>query len=184
MARWTLYLSEFDIKLVHIPGKKNIQADLLSRRPDLCPQGTDNEDVIVLLEHLFVNLIDMELQKKIANAKNMDYDAAEELLKQGPSEAKKDLMDWEVEEFEGENVCSIKKRTMCQSMRNSEGKLSEDTMIIQQQDILESFKHLMRLKNTIGGQDFESLSRTMSKDVEHVNNSRLTEIHRNQHLCL
>jgi hypothetical protein len=58
-------LSEFDIKLVHIPGKKNIQADSLSQRPDLCPQGTDNKDVIVLPEHLFVNLIDMELQKKI-----------------------------------------------------------------------------------------------------------------------
>jgi hypothetical protein len=85
-------LSEFEIKLVHILGKKNIQADSLSRRPNLCPQGTDNKDVIVLPEHLFVNLIDMELQKKIANAKNMDYDAAEaikELLKQGPSEAKK-----------------------------------------------------------------------------------------------
>jgi RNase H-like domain found in reverse transcriptase len=52
MARWTLYLSEFDIKLVHIPGKKNIQADSLSQRPDLCPQGIDNEDVIVLPEHL------------------------------------------------------------------------------------------------------------------------------------
>jgi hypothetical protein len=74
MARWTLYLSQFDIKLVHIPRKKNIQADSLSQRPDLCPQGTDNGDVIVLLEHLFVNLIDMELQKKIANTKNMDYD--------------------------------------------------------------------------------------------------------------
>jgi RNase H-like domain found in reverse transcriptase/Integrase zinc binding domain/Reverse transcriptase (RNA-dependent DNA polymerase) len=113
MARWTLYLSEFDIKLVHIPGKKNIQADSLSRRPDLCPQGTDNKDVIVLLEHLFVNLIDMELQKKIANAKNMDYDAAEaikELLEQGPKEAKKDLMDWEVEEFEGENILFYKEK--------------------------------------------------------------------------
>jgi hypothetical protein len=99
--------------LVHIPGKKNIQADSLSRRPDLCPQGTDNEDVIVLPEHLFVNLIDVELQKKIANAKNMDYDAAEaieELLKQGPREAKKDLMDWEVEE---KTYCSTRERTMC-----------------------------------------------------------------------
>jgi RNase H-like domain found in reverse transcriptase len=87
MAQWTLYLSEFDIKLVHISGKKNIQTDSLSRRPDLCPPGTDNKDVIVLPEHLFVNLIDMELQKKIANTKNMDYDAAEaikELLEQGP----------------------------------------------------------------------------------------------------
>jgi hypothetical protein len=39
----------------------------------------------------------MELQKKIANAKNMDYDAVEaikELLEQGPKEAKTDLVDW------------------------------------------------------------------------------------------
>jgi hypothetical protein len=51
---------------------------------------------MVLPEHLFVNLIDMELQKKIANAKYIDYDAAEaikELLEQKPKEAKKDLMD-------------------------------------------------------------------------------------------
>jgi hypothetical protein len=107
----------------------------------------------------------------IANAKNMDYNAAKaikELLEQGPRKAEKDLMDWEVEEFEGENILFYK--TMCQSMRNSEGKLSEDTTIIQQQDILENFKHLMRSRNIIGGQGFESLSRTTSKDVEHVNN--------------
>jgi hypothetical protein len=106
-------LSEFDIKLVHIPGKKNIQADSLSRRPDLCPQGTDNEDVIVLPEHLFVNLIEMELQKKIANAKHMDYDTAEaikKLLEQGPREEKKDLMDWEVEDFKGKNILFYKEK--------------------------------------------------------------------------
>jgi hypothetical protein len=61
MAQWTLYLSKFDIKLVHIPGKKNIQANSLSQRPDLCPQGMDNKDIMVLPEHLFVNLIDMKL---------------------------------------------------------------------------------------------------------------------------
>jgi RNase H-like domain found in reverse transcriptase len=91
MAWWMLYLSEFDIKLVHIPGKKNIQANSLSQRPDLCLQGTDNRNVAVLPEHFFVNLIDMELQKKIANTKNLDYDAAKaikELLEQGPREAK------------------------------------------------------------------------------------------------
>jgi Integrase zinc binding domain len=41
----------------------------------------------------------------------MDYDAAEaikELLEQGPKEVKKDLMDWEVEEFEGENILFYK----------------------------------------------------------------------------
>ena len=30
-ARWALYISEFDLKLVHIPGVKNILADTLSR---------------------------------------------------------------------------------------------------------------------------------------------------------
>jgi hypothetical protein len=83
------------------------------QRPDLCPQGTDNEDVVVLPEHLFVNLINMELQKKIANTENMDYDAAEaikELLEQGAREAKKELMDWEVEEFKGENVLFYKRK--------------------------------------------------------------------------
>ena len=106
MARWMLYLSEFDIKLIHIPGKKNIQADTLSRRPDLCPEGTDNENVIVLSEHLFANLIDTKLQRRIANTGNMDYDAAEAikgLLGEGPNKVKKDLEDWEVEEFEGKN---------------------------------------------------------------------------------
>jgi hypothetical protein len=69
---------------------------------------------VVLPEHLFVNLIDMELQKKIANVKNMDYDTAEarkELLEQGTREAKKNLMDWEVEEFEGENILFYKGKT-------------------------------------------------------------------------
>jgi hypothetical protein len=170
-------LSEFDIKLVHIPGKKNIQADSLSRRPDLCPQGMDNKEVMVLPEHLFVNLIDMELQKKIENAKNMDYDTAEaikELLKQGPKEAKKGLMDWEVEEFEKENILLYKGKNYVPidvELRR------EDTTIIQQRDILDSFKHLMWSKNIIDGQDFESLSKTMSKVVEYVNNSKLTEIH-------
>jgi hypothetical protein len=53
----------------------------------------------------------MELQKKIANAKNMDYDAVEaikKLLEQGPKEAKKDLEGWEVEEFEGKNILFYK----------------------------------------------------------------------------
>ena len=93
-------------KLVHIPENKNIQADALSRRPDLCPEGTDNENIIVSPEHLFANLIDTELQRRIANTKDLDYNTAEVikgLLGQGPNEAKKVLEDWEVEEFKGKN---------------------------------------------------------------------------------
>jgi hypothetical protein len=129
----------------------------------------------VLPEHLFVNLISMELQKKIANAKNMDYDAAEaikKLLEQGPKEVKKDLEDWEVEEFKGKNILFY---TMCQLMQNFKGKLSKDTMIILQQVNQGNSKHLMQSKNITGGRNFESLSRTMSKDVGYGNNSRLIE---------
>ena len=61
---------------MHIPGTKNVLADALSRRPDLCPEDDDNKDVVVLPEHLFVNLIDQELQKQISESDDMDYDAA------------------------------------------------------------------------------------------------------------
>jgi hypothetical protein len=43
----------------------------------------------------------------------MDYNAAEaikELLEQEPKEAKKDLIDWKVEEFEGENILFYKEK--------------------------------------------------------------------------
>jgi hypothetical protein len=165
--------------LVHIPGEKNTQADVLSQQPDLCPQGADNEDIIVLPEHLFVSLINMKLQKEIANAKNMDYDAAEALkesLEQEPKEAKKNLEDWKVKEFKGETYCSTRERTMYQLMRNSKGKLSEDTTIILWQVIQGSSRHLTQSKSITGGQDFKSLSRIMFRDVEYVNNSKLMEI--------
>ena len=61
-ARWSLYLSEFDIKLIHLPGTKMVQSDALSRRPD---HGTneehDNEDITMLPTEIFIDLIDTEL---------------------------------------------------------------------------------------------------------------------------
>ena len=44
-------LSEYDIKLVHLPGSKMILSDTLSQRPDFVPEkDTNNEDVILLLD--------------------------------------------------------------------------------------------------------------------------------------
>ena len=57
-----------------------IQSDALSRRPDLCPENNNNtEDIIMLPDDLFLNLIDLELQKKIAISDDLDGNAAEAL---------------------------------------------------------------------------------------------------------
>ena len=57
-ARWSLYLSEHDIKLIHLPGTKMIQSDALSRRPDHGIEGQDDEiETVMLPENIFVNLL-------------------------------------------------------------------------------------------------------------------------------
>ena len=57
IARERLDLMEFDFEIHHIPGKANSHADALSRRPDY-DQGTrDNENIVVLPEHVFVHTV-------------------------------------------------------------------------------------------------------------------------------
>jgi RNase H-like domain found in reverse transcriptase len=101
-ARWSLYLSEFDLKLIHLPGMKMVQSDTLSRRPDY---GTDKwieeEDKVVLPDNLFINLLDTELQERILNGKELDLDvknAIKTLMEEGPTSLKNDLQDWKIEE--------------------------------------------------------------------------------------
>ena len=58
-----------------------IQSDALSRRPDHCPEeDNDNEDMILLPENLFINLININLQQRIAEVTSMDKDAETALL--------------------------------------------------------------------------------------------------------
>ena len=55
-----------------------VQSDALSRQPDLCPDNdTDNENMIMLPDNMFLNLIDMDLQQKIAMMDNLDGSAAD-----------------------------------------------------------------------------------------------------------
>ena len=111
-ARWSLYLSEFDIKLLHMPGTKMIQSDALSRQPDHIPdKANDNDDIILLPPTLFVNLLDMDLQRRIANAKDFDFDVAQAvdaILGNGPIALRHDLEDWRMEEMDGQRVLSYK----------------------------------------------------------------------------
>ena len=85
-----------------------VLSDTLSRRPDLCPEeDNDNSDVVVLPEHLFVNLIDVDLQEIIANANELDADMAnvlQTLLGNGPTILRNDLSDWTTEEFNGKQI--------------------------------------------------------------------------------
>ena len=107
-ARWALYLLEFDIKLVHIPGMKMVQSDALSWRPDFVPEkDQDNEDRILLSEDMFINLMDMDLQDHIANTDKYDYDvkmALELLLENGPNSLQQDLKDWKLEKHGEKNI--------------------------------------------------------------------------------
>ena len=95
----------FDVKLVHTPGHKMVQSDTLSRRPDLCPdEDNDNADIVMLPDDMFLNLIDVDLQKKIAMADDLDSNALEALkllLENGPKSMTTGLDDWKIEESHG-----------------------------------------------------------------------------------
>jgi RNase H-like domain found in reverse transcriptase/Reverse transcriptase (RNA-dependent DNA polymerase) len=61
-ARWSLYLSGFDLKLIYLPGTKMVQSDALSRRPDYgTNERIEEKDQVVLPDNLFINLLDTEL---------------------------------------------------------------------------------------------------------------------------
>uniref|UniRef100_A0A0W0G426 Reverse transcriptase RNase H-like domain-containing protein n=1 Tax=Moniliophthora roreri TaxID=221103 RepID=A0A0W0G426_MONRR len=68
-ARWSLYLTQFDLQLVHVPGTKMVQSDALSRRPDLVDEDDDrNDDIVMLPDKLFINVIDVELRENLEKA--------------------------------------------------------------------------------------------------------------------
>jgi Integrase zinc binding domain len=111
-ARWSLYLSGFDLKLIHLPGTKMVQSNALSRQPDY---GTDKqmeeEDKIVLPDNLFINLLDTELQERILNGKELDFDVKntiETLMEEGPTSLRNDLGDWKIEEIDGRRTIFFK----------------------------------------------------------------------------
>lgn len=94
-ARWSLYLSRFNFKLMHRPGTKSLKPDALSRRPDHGRGENDNEDVTLLKPEFFrVNALrqghalltgqENELLRKIRASKDYDENvvkAVEELRK-------------------------------------------------------------------------------------------------------
>src|SRR5277367_1522755 len=113
-ARWSLYLSEHDIKLIHLPGTKMIQSDALSRRPDHGIEGQDDEiETVMLPESVIVNLLDADLQERILNSKELDLDvrnAIDTILEEGPTSLQQDLKDWKIEEIDGKQTIFYKRK--------------------------------------------------------------------------
>ena len=67
-ARWLLDLADFDLKIVHIPGKLLAGQDVLSHHLDLHLEDSDNSETVLLPDSLFVNLIDIVLHSHISSA--------------------------------------------------------------------------------------------------------------------
>jgi hypothetical protein len=109
-ARWSLFLSEFDIKLQHLPGNKMILSDALSRRPDHCPEE-DKTKEILLPDNLFLNLLDINPRDRITKNKDYDFDvtkAIELLQEEGPTSIQNDLEDWKIEEVNNQKTIFYK----------------------------------------------------------------------------
>ena len=89
-----------------------VQSDALSQLPDLCPDDdTDSENMIMLPDNMFLNLIDMDLQQKIAMTDDLDGSAAEALkllLETVPTSMTKGLEDWKIEMTNGQNILFFK----------------------------------------------------------------------------
>ena len=88
------------------------QSKALSRQPDHCPdEDHDNEDVVMLEENLFLNLLDLDLQEQIANGKELDFDvtkALEALLGNSPTTLQHDLEDWKLETIDDKKILFYK----------------------------------------------------------------------------
>ncbi|ESK89783.1 hypothetical protein Moror_16820 [Moniliophthora roreri MCA 2997] len=99
-ARWSLFLSEFDLGLVHVPGKSISQADALSRRSNEQDDvDSDNKDIVVLPDRLFIKGIDLGMKEDIAERLGPDDFhklALEQLLHQGVPPIRSALSDWKI----------------------------------------------------------------------------------------
>lgn len=69
-ARWMLYMTRFNYVIKHLAGNKNTLADALSRRPDLAPEGKDNQDLVALPSEKYINFLTEEVKDIIRNNKN------------------------------------------------------------------------------------------------------------------
>ena len=107
-ARWSLYLLELDVKLIHQPGSKMVQSNALSWGPDFIPNhDTDNENMTLLPEHMFLNLLNITLQDRVLDLGQID-DFLKAFSITDPPLGTPD--NWRLETIEGRNTLFYKGR--------------------------------------------------------------------------
>ena len=83
-----------------------VQLDALSQRPDLIPpKDTDNEDIMLLLDNLFLNLLDLTLQDRVLDLGQLD-DFLKNFLVDDPPFGAPD--DWKLELVDRKNTLFYK----------------------------------------------------------------------------
>jgi hypothetical protein len=108
-ARWALWLSRFDFRMVHRPGKANIQADSLSRQSEhYVPGSSDNREQLVLPPEVFAQIASTSeefhrnpLEDRIRKASERESEvvkALEDLRNHGPRRLVNGLVEWEEED--------------------------------------------------------------------------------------
>ena len=168
-----------------------VQLDALSRRPYLCPdEDKDNEDIVMLPDSMFLNLIDTTLQEKIANSNDLDQqaiDALKLLLKNTlttPTPLKNNPQDWTFTKENGLRFLFYKNKTYVPCNTELQWEIYRTFMITKQQDTPENQELTMPFDNITGGLECAPSPRIMFKAVECVNNSKLIDHQQNQAIYL
>jgi hypothetical protein len=153
-----------------------VQSDALSCRPDfVLHEDNDNEDITMLPDSLFVNLIYLYLQQRITNCDDLDTDATKALkllVQPGPTNVQRGLDNWTTETVNGKHVLFFKGKTIFLKTSNYIAISQSPFTTMKPLDTLMNLKPLILFDNTTGGPDFKHLSKIMSKDAEYVNSSK------------
>jgi hypothetical protein len=102
--RWIPELSQFDYKLIHLPGTQMIQSDTLSWRPDfLLANDNEPEEVTLLPKERFIaslklsevdGIYDADLRAQIISGYAIDKLAQQVLIALGPTTLSATSKDW------------------------------------------------------------------------------------------
>lgn len=103
-ARWALFLSRFNFRLHHRPGKLSAKPDALSRRPDHFKEDNDdNKAQIMLKPEMIVKATDTEpkpILERIRQHSGKDAvlaKALQQIKQAGLSSLNKDVQEWQTE---------------------------------------------------------------------------------------